>query len=70
MSSGVSNLQVRDLLLVVVFQLGLCVLLLAEIVNATSGSDTLLGLAGQLLGGVIAVGALTLLLLRYRYLVS
>lgn len=66
MSSNIVDPTITELLLVIVFLLGLCVLFLAEITNATSGYDTTIGLVGQLLGSLVAVGALLLLLLRRR----
>lgn len=66
MSSNIVDPSITELLLVIVFLLGLCVLFLAEITNATSGYDTTIGLAGQLLGSLIAVGALLILLMRQR----
>ena len=58
--------SVTELLLVVVFLLGLCVLFLAAITDATAGYDTTLGLLGRLVGSLTAVGALALLFLRRR----
>ena len=60
MSSATSQprLSVRRLLLVVVLLLGLCVVLLGVIANATRGYDTLVGRIGTLVGGVTALGAL------------
>jgi hypothetical protein len=65
-SATVLDPSTTDLLFVVVFQLGLCVVFLAEVANAAHGYDTLLALVGQLLGGLLAVGALLMLVLRYR----
>ena len=64
MPSDAYSPSVRDLLLVIVFQLAVCTLLLVEIANATRGYDSLLGLAGQLVGGVMAVGAMLIVLAR------
>ena len=66
MPSNIADPSIPELLLVIVFLLGLCVLFLAEITNATSGYDTTIGLVGQLLGSLIAVGALLILLMRRR----
>lgn len=66
MSLNIVDPSITELLLVIVFLLGLCVLFLAEITNATSGYDTTISLAGQLLGSLIAVGALLILLMRRR----
>jgi hypothetical protein len=54
--------QIRTLLLVIVFQLGLCILLLGEVANAARGYDTLLALLAQLVGSVMAGAALLRLL--------
>jgi len=56
--------SVTDLLFVVVFQLGVCILLLAAAANAARGYDSLLTLAGQLAGGATALGALLIRLVR------
>ena len=66
MPSTIVDPSITELLLVIVFLLGLCVIFLAEITNATNGYDTTIGLVGQLLGSVIAVGALLILLMRRR----
>ena len=66
MSSTIVNPSITELLLVIVFLLGFCVLLLAEITNATSGYDTTIGSVGQLLGSLIAGGALLIILIRHR----
>ncbi|MDS0282384.1 hypothetical protein [Haloarcula onubensis] len=66
MPSTVDNPTVTDLLLVIVFQLGLCVLLLGAITNATQGFDTALGSLGQVVGSLTAVGALVALLVQRR----
>jgi hypothetical protein len=67
MSSSAYDASVTDLLFVVVFQLGFCMLLLAEVADATRGYGTLLGLAGYVVGGLTAVGALLALLVRRRF---
>lgn len=66
MPSNIVDPSITDLLLVIVFLLSICVFILAEITNATSGYDTTIGLVGQLLGSLIAVGALLILLMRHR----
>lgn len=66
MSSNIFDPSITELLLVIVFLLGLCVLFLAEITNATSGYDTTIGFVGQLLGSLISAGALLILLRRRR----
>jgi hypothetical protein len=66
MPSTIVDPSITELLLVIVFLLGFCVIFLAEITNATNGYDTTIGLVGQLLGSVIAVGALLILLMRRR----
>ncbi len=58
MPSRAYRLSIRSLLLVIVFQLGFCILLLAEVVNATRGYGTLLTLISGFAGGVMVVGAL------------
>ncbi|MFB6097048.1 MAG: hypothetical protein ABEJ74_06635 [Haloferacaceae archaeon] len=55
------RLSVRRLLLVVIFLLGSCVVLLSEIVNATSGFTTTIGELGVLVGGVVTLGSLVAL---------
>ena len=50
--------SVRDLLLVIVFQLGICVLLLSEVADATRGYGSLIGLLGQIVGVVTVAAAL------------
>lgn len=52
------RLTVRRLLLVVIFLLGICVVLLGEIVNATIGFTTTIGELSLLVGGVVSLGAL------------
>lgn len=66
MLTDANSPSIRDLLLVIVSQLGLCVIFLAEVVNATSGYDTTISLIGQLLGAVTIAGALLALFVRYR----
>jgi hypothetical protein len=58
MPSNDYDASVPGLLLVIVFQLGVCILLLAGIVDAVHGQETLLGLAGYLIGGLVIAGAL------------
>jgi len=58
MPSSTSHLPIRGLLLVIVFQLGICILLLADVANATRGYGTLLTLMGGVAGGVTVAGAL------------
>lgn len=67
MPSREYDTSVIELLLVIVFQLGFCILLLAEIADATRGYGTLLGLAGYLVGGLTVVGALLTLLVRRTF---
>jgi hypothetical protein len=67
MSSTIFDPSLTELLLVIVFLLGLCVLFLAELTNATSGYDTTMGFVGQLLGSLISLGALLILLRRSRF---
>jgi hypothetical protein len=66
MSSSDYDTSLTELTLVIVFQLGFCILLLAQIVDATRGFGTLPGLIGYLLGGGTAVGALLTVLVRRR----
>ncbi|MFC6726686.1 hypothetical protein ACFQE1_20405 [Halobium palmae] len=70
MPSDLDRPPIRDLLLVLVFQLGLCVLLLAEVVDATRGYDTLVGLFGRVLGTATAAGAVLASVLRRRVAVE
>lgn len=56
-----------DLRLVIVFQLGVCILLLAGVVNGTQGYETTLGLVGKLVGGVMIVGTAGIVLPRWRF---
>jgi hypothetical protein len=64
--SNVYDTSVTQLLLVVVFQLGVCTLLLAEIAIAVRGYDTLPVSSGQLIGVALAAGALLTLFARRR----
>lgn len=66
MPSTVYDPTVTDLLLVIVFQLGLCILLLGSITNATQGYDTAPGLFGQVVGSLTAVGAVLAFLVQRR----
>ncbi|WP_426961894.1 hypothetical protein [Haloparvum alkalitolerans] len=66
MPSTVSDPPVTELLLVIVFQLGVCILFLAEVADAARGYETLSSLAGQLVGTATAVGGLALLFVRRR----
>jgi len=50
--------------LVIVLQLGICILLLAELVDGVQGYDTLIGLGGKLVGTVMVFGAVILLFRR------
>ncbi|WP_276271112.1 hypothetical protein [Haloarcula litorea] len=61
MTSVSNSRSVRDLLLVVVFQLGVGLVLVADAANAARGYGTLLGDVGQLVGGLTALGALLVL---------
>ena len=67
MPSSESGISVIELLLVIVFQFGVCILLLAEIADATSGYPTLLGLIGYIAGGLTVVGSLLPLLMPQRF---
>jgi len=58
MASSVYDPPVSGLLLIVVFQLGICIMLLATVANGVQGYETLTGSAGYLIGGTTAVGAL------------
>ena len=58
--------SVTELSLVIVFQLGVCIFLLAQIVDATRGFGTLPGLVGYLIGGGTATGALLTGLVRRK----
>jgi hypothetical protein len=53
--------SIRNVLLVIAFQLGLCIIVLAAVVNAARGYSTLLPTIMQFLGGVTAAGALFVL---------
>ena len=50
--------------LVIVAQLGICILLLGGVMNGVHGYDTVIGLGSQIIGSVIALGALLLLVER------
>lgn len=52
--------------LVVVIQFGICILLLATIVNGVKGYETLVGLGGQITGVTMALGATVIILLRQQ----
>lgn len=67
MPSSEYHIAATELSLVIVFQLGFCLLLLSEIADATRGYGTVLGLAGSLVGGLTVVGALLVLLARRRF---
>ena len=58
MPSSTYHPSIRSLLLVIVFQLGFCILLLADVANATRRYGTLLTLISGLAGGVTVVAAL------------
>lgn len=58
--------SVSELLLVIVFQLGVCILFLAEVAAAARGFETLLSMVGQLIGSITAIGALVYLYVRRR----
>lgn len=58
MPSSTYRPSIRSLLLVIVFQLGLCIVILADVANATRGYGTLLTLVSGLAGGVTIAGAL------------
>jgi len=62
MPSDTFGRSVRSPLFVIVFQLGCCLVVLAEVANAARGYSELLPLVAQLIGGVTAVGALLILL--------
>ncbi|EMA68184.1 hypothetical protein C461_06369 [Halorubrum aidingense JCM 13560] len=61
MPSNDYDASVPGLLLVIVFQLGVCILLLSQIADAVREQGTLLGLAGYLIGGLVIAGALVTL---------
>lgn len=61
MPSNILSPPITDLLLVIVFLVGVCIFFLAEITNATT-----IGLVGQLLGSLIVIGTLVLILLRRK----
>jgi len=67
MALGTYDPSGTELSLVIVFQLGVCTLLLAEIANATRGYETLIGLAGYLVGGISVIGVVLILLARRRF---
>ena len=52
--------------LVIVAQLGVCILLLGGVMNGVHGHDTLIGLSSQIIGIAIALGALLPLMMRRR----
>lgn len=58
MASSVYDPSVSGILLIVVFQLGICIILLATVANGAQGYGTLTGSAGYLIGGATAAGAL------------
>lgn len=64
MPSDRDSRSIRNLLLVIVFQLGLCVIVLAEVANAAREYSTLLPTVAQLVGSVTAVGALLAFLVK------
>lgn len=66
MPSNAYDPPVSDLLLLLVFQLGVCILFLAAVADAARGYDTLLSMVGQLIGSTTAIGALAVLIVRYR----
>lgn len=53
--------SIHRLSLVIVFLLGICVVLLSGILNATSGYDTMIAAVGKLVGSITALGALLIL---------
>lgn len=67
MPSRKYDISSTELSLIIVLQLGFCLLLLAQIADATSGYETLLGVAGYLVGGVTVVGAVLILVARRRF---
>ena len=67
MPSSKYDTSVTELSFVIVFQLGFCILLLAEIADATRGYGTLVGLAGYLVGGLTVVGAVLVSLGRRKF---
>lgn len=62
MPSDTYGRAVRSLLLVIVFQLGCCLIVLAEVANAVRGYNEPLPFVAQLIGGVTVVGAIKVLL--------
>lgn len=61
MPSDTHGRAIRNLLLVIVFQLGVGLLFLAQIANATRGFSAPSATVGQLVGGLTALIALAVL---------
>lgn len=57
--------SIRILLFVIVFQLGICVIVLGDVANAARGYGGIISNVAQLIGGVTAAGALLKLLFRW-----
>ena len=51
-----------ELGLVIIIQLSICLLLLAEVVDGVQGYDTLIGLGGRVIGTATALGAVFIIL--------
>lgn len=58
MPSTTHSASIRNLLLIIVVQLGFCMILLAEVANAARGYGTLVTLAGFLVGGMMIASAI------------
>lgn len=58
MPSTTHSSSIRNLLLIIVVQLGFCMILLAEVANAARGYGTLVTLAGFIVGSMMIVGAI------------
>lgn len=61
------DLSDTEIGLVIVIQLGVCILLLAEIANGVQGYATLVGLGGRVIGTGMALGGTLVLLRRRRF---
>lgn len=66
MAATMSDPPVAGLLLIMVFQLGICLLLLATVADAAQGYDTAVGSLGRVAGALTAGGALVTVVLRRR----
>ena len=61
MPSDAYGCSIRNLLFVIVFRLGICIVVLAAIADAVRGYSTLLPGLARLVGGLTALGALLFL---------